>query len=73
MAHYDYVVFADADLATDKVKQSPADRRNRRRIARRHPIFRRLKSDRMYTEQINVPYHPSAIAYYREKGIQEKK
>jgi uncharacterized protein len=72
VAHYDYVAFANKDLASDKVKAVT------RILAERHdamaqtlPLFRQLKPERMYSKQLQVPYHPGAIAYFDEKGIKE--
>ena len=72
VAHYDYVAFANKDLAEDKVKTVT------RILAERHdamaqtlPLFRQLKPERMYSKQLQVPYHPGAIAYFDEKGIKE--
>lgn len=72
VAHYDYVAFANKDLAQDKVKTVT------RILAERHdamaqtlPLFRQLKPERMYSKQLQVPYHPGAIAYFDEKGIKE--
>jgi TRAP transporter TAXI family solute receptor len=70
---YDYTIFANADVKADRVKQiTKLIAENKAALAAGQPNFRGLEVDRMYTD-INVPYHDGAVAYYREKGIQEKK
>ena len=70
---YDYTIFANADVKADRVKQiTKLIAENKAALAAGQPNFRGLEVERMYTD-INVPYHDGAVAYYREKGIQEKK
>ena len=70
VAFYDYVVFANKDVPTARVKtitQVIAEQRDS--MAKSLPLFRRLQLERMYTSKLQVPYHPGSIAYYDEKGI----
>ena len=72
VAHYDYVAFANKDLATDKVKTiTRVLAEQAGTMAQTLPLFRQLKPERMYTKQLYVPYHPGSISYYDEKGIKE--
>jgi TRAP transporter TAXI family solute receptor len=72
VAHYDYVAFANKDLAADKVKTiTRVLAEQSATMAQTLPLFRQLKPERMYTKQLKVPYHPGAISYYDEKGIKE--
>jgi TRAP transporter TAXI family solute receptor len=72
VAHYDYVAFANKDVPADRVKtitQVIAEQRDA--MAQSLPLFRQLKPERMYSSKLQVPYHDGAVAYYREKGIQQ--
>jgi TRAP transporter TAXI family solute receptor len=70
---YDYTFFANADVKADRVKQiTKLIAENKTALAAGQPNFRGLDPQRMYTD-IDVPYHEGAVAYYKEKGIQEKK
>jgi len=71
--HYDYTIFASADVPADKVKAVVrAIAENKEALAQGLPLFRGMKPERMFN-LIDVPYHDGAIAYFREKGIQESK
>jgi TRAP transporter TAXI family solute receptor len=71
--HYDYTVFANADVPPERVKtiarviaeQKPA-------LAQSAPQFQGLKVERLYTN-VDVPFHPGAVAYFEEKGIKPSK
>jgi TRAP transporter TAXI family solute receptor len=70
VTYYDYVAFANKDVAAARVKtitQVIAEQRDV--MAKTLPLFRRLQPERMYTSKLQVPYHPGSIAYYDEKGI----
>jgi TRAP transporter TAXI family solute receptor len=72
VAHYDYVAFANKDVPAERVKTITrvlAEQKDA--MAQSLPLFRRLAPDKMYTKKLQVPYHEGAIAYYREKGINE--
>lgn len=72
VAHYDYVAFANKDVPVERVKTITrilAEQRDT--MAQTLPLLRQLKPERMWTKKVDVPYHEGAIAYYREKGIQE--
>jgi hypothetical protein len=69
--HYDYTIFANADLAAERVKTiTRAIAENKDTLAQSLPAFRDMSPERLYN-RIKVPFHDGAIAYYREKGIQE--
>jgi TRAP transporter TAXI family solute receptor len=68
---YDYTIFASADMPAEKVKnilKVLVD--NKDALAEAHPLFRGMIVDRLYND-IKVPYHDGAIAYFKEKGIKE--
>jgi TRAP transporter TAXI family solute receptor len=70
---YDYTVFANADLPAERVKKiTQLIAENKDTLKQGHPSFGDLNPARMFT-QIDVPFHPGAIEYFKEKGIQEKK
>jgi len=71
--HYDYTMFANADVPPEKVK-SVVDMLVSRKdaMAQSTPGFRTMKVDRVYTD-VGVPFHPGAIAYFKDKGIKEAK
>lgn len=73
VAHYDYVAFANKDVPADRVKTITrvlAEQRDE--MAKTLPLMHQLRLGRMWSKKIDVPYHEGAIAYYREKGIQEQ-
>lgn len=72
VAHYDYVAFANKDVPAERVKTiTRVIAEQRDAMAQSLPLFRRLDPARMYSKKLQVPYHDGAIAYFREKGIQE--
>ena len=71
--YYDYSVFASADFPSDKVKAiTKLIAENKDTLAAGQVSFKGLDRARMFTN-IDVPYHPGAIAYYNEAGIKETK
>jgi len=72
VAHYDYVAFANKDVPAERVKTITRILLEQRdAMAQSLPLFRQLKPERMYSAKLQVPYHEGAVAFYREKGIQE--
>jgi TRAP transporter TAXI family solute receptor len=70
---YDYTAFASADMPAERVKTvTRIIAENKEKLAQGQPLFRELQTERLYSS-IDVPYHEGAIAYFREKGIAEKK
>jgi TRAP transporter TAXI family solute receptor len=68
---YDYTIFASADMPAEKVKNIvKLLAENKEALAQAHPLFRGMQIDRLYNN-IKVPYHDGAIAYFKEKGIKE--
>ena len=71
LMHFYYTVMANADLPADKVKQIAqilAD--NKDALAQALPLFRDFNAQNMYRKN-DVPYHPGALAFYKERGIKE--
>ncbi len=71
--HYDYTVFANADVPAERVKsvvRAIAEQKDA--MAQSMPAFRGLSVQRLHTD-VNVPFHPGAIAYFNEKGIKPNK
>ena len=74
VAQYDYVAFANKDVPVERVKTIArlfAEQRDA--MAQSLPLFRQLRTERMYSAKLKVPYHDGAIAYFRDKGIAEEK
>jgi hypothetical protein len=70
---YDYTTMAGAHVPAARVKQITAIiAENQDALAKGQPLFRQMERSRLFTN-FNVPYHPGAIAYYKEKGIAETK
>lgn len=71
LMHFDYTMTANADLPAARVKsivQIIAD--NKEALSQTLPLFRDFNPQRMYLK-VNVPYHPGALDFYRERGIKE--
>jgi TRAP transporter TAXI family solute receptor len=68
---YDYTIFASTNMKADRVKEvlKILDG-NKDELGKAHPLFRSMKSERLYNN-IGVPFHDGAIAYFKEKGIKE--
>jgi uncharacterized protein len=70
---YDYTIFANADVPAERVKNIlRIVAENKDILVPAQPLFKDMQSARLYSH-IDVPYHDGAIAYFREKGIAEKK
>lgn len=68
---YDYTIFASADMPAEKVKNIlKIIAENKDALSQANPLFRGLQTERLYNN-IKVPYHDGAIAYFKEKGIKE--
>jgi len=68
---YDYTIFASKNLSADRVKTViKIIAENKDALGQGHPLFRSMKQERFYND-IKVPYHDGAIAYFKEKGIKE--
>ncbi len=69
--HFDYVIFGNADVAPEKIKSIVRIvAENQDLLGQGQPLFKLLKPERMYNN-IDVPYHDGAVAYYREQGIKQ--
>lgn len=68
---YDYTIFASAGMPADRVKAVlKIIAENKEALGQGHPLFRAMKQERLYNN-IKVPYHDGAIAYFKEAGIKE--
>jgi TRAP transporter TAXI family solute receptor len=73
VAHYDYVVFANKDVAVERIKTlTKVIAEQKDAMAQVLALFRRFNPERMYSSKLRVPYHEGAIAYFKEKGIKEQ-
>jgi hypothetical protein len=71
--HYDYTMFANADFPAEKVKSIVAMiAEGKESLAQTTPGFKRMQSERLYND-VGVPFHPGAIAYFNEKAIKPTK
>ncbi|HEX2724298.1 MAG TPA: TAXI family TRAP transporter solute-binding subunit [Beijerinckiaceae bacterium] len=69
--HYDYTVFANADLPVERVKTiTRVIAENKETLSQSLPAFRDMNPGRLYNK-IKVPFHDGALAYFRDKGIEE--
>ena len=67
---YDYVMFVNAGLRPDRVRQFVATMAEQKaRLAEGLPLFQRMDVQRLHGA-IDVPFHEGALTYFREKGIQ---
>jgi uncharacterized protein len=67
--HYDYTIFASADVPAARVKavvQAIAE--NQDALGQGMPLFRAMKTARLFNN-VDVPFHDGAVAYFNEKGI----
>jgi uncharacterized protein len=70
---YDYTVFANKDVPTERAKTiTRLIAENKDALAQGQPLFKQMETDRLFN-QIDVPFHDGAVAYFREKGIKETK
>jgi TRAP transporter TAXI family solute receptor len=68
---YDYTVFASEKVKPELVKKiTDILASNKDKLGAAHPLFRAMEVKRMFNN-IEVPYHEGAKAYYAEKGIKE--
>ncbi len=68
---YDYTIFASRKMPADRVQavlKTIAE--NKDALGQGHPLFRAMQRERLYNN-IKVPYHDGAIAYFKEAGIAE--
>ena len=70
---YDYTVFASSKVRPEVVsKITDILANNKGALGQAHPLFMGMDVARLYND-IEVPYHDGAKAYYGEKGIKETK
>jgi TRAP transporter TAXI family solute receptor len=71
--HYDYTMFANANLPADRVKSIVAMIAERKDVlAQTAPGFKRMAVARLYND-VGVPFHPGAVAYFKDKAIPQTK
>ena len=67
--HYDYTLFANADVPADKIKAITAVIAEQKELlAATFPGFKAMQPALLYKD-LSVPFHDGAIAYFKEKGI----
>jgi TRAP transporter TAXI family solute receptor len=67
--HYDYTIFANADVPPDKVRAvARAFYENRDAMTQSVAAFKDMNLQRIATA-IGVPFHEGALSYYRDKGV----
>lgn len=70
---YDYAAIAGADFPAARVKAiTQIIAENQAALAQGQPLFRQMQTARLFNN-FGVPFHPGAVAYYKEKGIAETK
>jgi TRAP transporter TAXI family solute receptor len=70
---YDYTIFASDKVKPEVVKKiTDILANNKDKLGAAHPLFKSMDVKRMFND-IEVPYHDGAKAYYAEKGIKETK
>jgi uncharacterized protein len=70
---YDYTVFASDKIKPEVVKKiTDILATHKDALGAAHPLFKEMDVARMFND-IEVPYHDGARAYYAEKGIKETK
>ncbi|MGH6771744.1 MAG: TAXI family TRAP transporter solute-binding subunit [Xanthobacteraceae bacterium] len=71
--YYDYSTIVGAHVSNARVKEiTRLIAENQDALAKGQPRFRGMVTKRLFNN-FGVPYHPGAIAYYKEKGIAESK
>jgi TRAP transporter TAXI family solute receptor len=71
--HYNYTMFVNADLPDDLVSDLTGVLAEKSaQMAESVPLFRQLDPKQLWRD-FGVPYHPGAIRYYEEKGIEQTK
>jgi uncharacterized protein len=69
--HYNYTMFVNADLPDDLVYDlTSVLAENSEQMAGAVPLFRQLDPKQLWRD-FGVPYHPGAIRYYEENGIEQ--
>ena len=69
--HYNYTMFVNADLPDDLVHDlTSVLAENSEQMAGAVPLFRQLDPKQLWRD-FGVPYHPGAIRYYEENGIEQ--
>ncbi len=67
--HYDYTLFANADVPADRIKAITAVIAEQKEVlAAAFPGFKGLQPAKLFKD-IGVPYHDGAVAYYKDKNI----
>jgi TRAP-type uncharacterized transport system substrate-binding protein len=70
---YDYTLFASDKVKPEMVKKiTDILATHKDALGAAHPLFKDMEIAHMYND-IDVPYHDGAKAYYTEKGITETK
>lgn len=70
---YDYTLFASDKVKPDVIKKiTDIIANNKEALGNAHPLFKGMDLSRLYND-IEVPYHDGAKAYFTEKGIKETK
>jgi TRAP transporter TAXI family solute receptor len=70
---YDYTIFASDKVKPEVVKKiTDILANNKEALGNAHPLFKGMDLARLYND-IEVPYHDGAKAYFTEKGIKETK
>ena len=69
--HYNYTMFVNADLPDDLVYDlTSVLAENSEQMEGAVPLFRQLDPKELWRD-FGVPYHPGAIRYYEENGIEQ--
>ena len=67
--HYDYTVFANVNVPADRIRGIVAMIAERKdALAQTVPGFKRMMTERLYND-VGVPFHPGAVAYFNDKAI----
>jgi TRAP transporter TAXI family solute receptor len=70
---YDYTLFASNKVSPDVIKKiTDIIATHKDQLGAAHPLFKGMDLKRLYND-IEVPYHDGAKAYYKEKNIAETK
>jgi TRAP transporter TAXI family solute receptor len=70
MLFYDYVMFVNEKVSKDVVyKLTQVLYEKQKELIEGMPLFRQTDVKRLYRES-TVPYHPGAIAFYKDKGVE---
>ncbi|MDO9441065.1 MAG: TAXI family TRAP transporter solute-binding subunit [Beijerinckiaceae bacterium] len=70
LLYYDYVMFVNEKVSKDVVyKLTQVLYEKQKELIEGMPLFRQTDVKRLYRES-TVPYHPGAIAFYKDKGVE---